>query len=61
MSTLSSRNPSSIALRCPHCQHPVERIRRRSWMRWLPLSRHLDCPHCETRYLRYLGCWLGPL
>lgn len=61
MSALTSSTSHSPALRCPHCKIAVERVRRAGWMRALPFSRHLRCLHCEQRYLRFLGWWLGPL
>jgi hypothetical protein len=37
---------------CPRCYgRSLKRVERRSWMRWLPSSKHYQCKRCRSNML----------
>ena len=41
---------------CPACKNMnIQRIKRKTWMRLIPTSRHYECTYCHCRFLRILG------
>jgi len=48
-----------FGIRCPKCRSKtggIRRLRRLSWMRRLPASKHFECQECGIRYVFILGC-----
>lgn len=43
---------------CPQCRKRLERIRRKSWMRRIPGSKHYMCRSCSRHYLLVFSRWL---
>ena len=41
---------------CSACKSTnIQRIRRKTWMRLIPTSRHYECKYCHCKFLRILG------
>lgn len=41
---------------CPQCGiGTLRRTPRGNWMRWLPVSKQLQCRSCQARYLTLIG------
>ncbi|MGB8993270.1 MAG: hypothetical protein WCD80_14545 [Desulfobaccales bacterium] len=43
---------------CPDCQKNLDRIRRKSWMRYIPGSEHYLCKSCGYSFLLIFNRWL---
>jgi hypothetical protein len=43
---------------CPDCQKNLERIQRKSWMRYIPGTKHYLCKSCGYSFMLIFNRWL---